>query len=467
MWYNESAMENFDLFSTGAKKMAPLADRMRPETLGEFFGQEHITARNKLLYRAILTDTLGSCIFYGPPGCGKTSLANIIAKTARGHFEKLNAVSAGVADVKKIVTEAADRLRLYGQRTYLLLDECHRFNKAQSDSLLPAIEDGTLIFIGSTTENPYISMTPAIVSRCAVYEFRRLDAADIEVGLRRAIADRERGLGNLRVRIDDDALHHLADAAAGDLRAALNGLERAALSTQPEADGTIHIDLDTAENSIQRKALSLDETLYYDILSAFCKSLRGSDATAALYYAERLIESGCDPLKVIRRLVVHAAEDVGMAEPNALVMAVSALTAFEKLGLPEGLIPLAEAIIYVCEAPKSNAVVRALAMAKEDAVRHPDDNIPLHLRDRHYKGAENRTTDGYIYVHDVGGWAEQQYLPDSLKDRCYYQSAFRYKDRAAQEGAEASGTKFSDRIPGVGKPDRPGTGERGKGDREQ
>lgn len=458
-------MENFDFFSMNTRQFAPLADRMRPETLEEFFGQEHITAKNKLLYRAILTNTLGSCIFYGPPGCGKTSLANIIAKTTKGHFEKLNAVSAGVADIKKIASEASERLKLYGQRTYLLLDECHRFNKTQSDSLLPYIENGTVLFIGSTTENPYISMTPAIVSRCTVYEFRRLSCEDIEAGLRRAISDRVRGLGNLKIEIDDDALRHLADTAAGDMRAALNGLERAALSTPPDEGGKIRIDLDVAENSIQRKALSLDETLYYDILSAFCKSLRGSDATAALYYAERLIESGCDPLKVIRRLVVHSAEDVGMADPNALVVAVSALTAFEKLGLPEGLIPLAEAIIYVCEAPKSNAVVSALGMAREDAVNHPDDNIPLYLRDRHYRGAENRSTDEYVYVHDVGGWADQQYLPDSLKDRCYYRSAFRYKaGRAEEKGPEA---EFSERIPEVGKPERAGCGNRKGGSEDK
>ena len=428
-------METFDLFSlTDARpKFAPLADRMRPESLDEFLGQTHITGPDSLLNRAIRSDTLGSCIFYGPPGCGKTTLAHIIAKTAKGHFETLNAVSAGVADVKRVVSEAAERLRLYGTRTYLLLDECHRFSKTQSDSLLPAIENGTILFIGSTTENPYVSMTPAIVSRCAVYEFRRLAESDVKAGLRRALADRVRGLGNFPAQVEEEALDHLARMSAGDLRVALNGLERAVLSTPPGKDGIIRVDLKVAENSIQRKALSLDETLYYDILSAFCKSLRGSDATAALYYAERLVESGCDPLKVCRRLIVHASEDVGMADPNALVVAVSAMTAFEKLGLPEGMIPVANAIIYVCEAPKSNAVVTALGMAREDALHHPDDNIPLHLRDRHYAGSENRSNDEYIYVHDVGGWAPQQYLPDSLRDRCYYRTEGRYRPVTAEK----------------------------------
>jgi AAA ATPase central domain protein len=418
--YN-SSMDNFDLFSVMEKKnaKAPLAERFRPETLDEFIGQEHIVGRGKLLRRAIMTNHLGSCIFWGPPGCGKTTLANILAHVGESVFEKLNAVSSGVADCKRVIEQAAERLKMYGQTTYLLLDECHRFNKAQSDCLLPAIEKGTIIFIGSTTENPYVSMTPAIVSRCRIFEFRRLTDADIDGALRRAATDERKGLGNLRVRLEEDALKHLVWAAHGDLRTALNALELAALTTTANAEGEIVVDLEAAEGSIQQPALSVDENLYYDLLSAFCKSLRGSDADAALYYMERLISAGCDPMLIARRLVVHSSEDVGMADPQALVIAASAMYAFQNIGLPEGRIPLANAVIYVCQAQKSNSVVAALASANEDAIKHPDDNVPVHLRDTHYFGSENRT-GGYLYPHDFGGYVEQQYLPDSLKERQYY-----------------------------------------------
>lgn len=415
-------MENYDLFSAMERKntKAPLAERFRAETLDEFIGQEHIVGKGKLLRRAIMTNHLGSCIFWGPPGCGKTTLANILAHVGEGVFEKLNAVSSGVADCKRVIDQASERLKIYGQITYLLLDECHRFNKAQSDCLLPAIEKGTIIFIGSTTENPYVSMTPAIVSRCRVFEFRRLSDEDISNALRRAVKDSEKGLGNLNVLLEETALDHLVWAAHGDLRTALNALELAALTTAPNSAGEIVVDLAAAEGSIQQPALSVDENLYYDLLSAFCKSLRGSDADAALYYMERLISAGCDPMLIARRLVVHSSEDVGMADPQALVVATSAMYAFQNIGLPEGRIPLANAVIYVCQADKSNSVVAALEAANEDAVRHPDDNVPLHLRDTHYKGSENRA-GGYLYPHDFGGYVEQQYLPDSLKDRVYYQ----------------------------------------------
>lgn len=415
-------MENYDLFSAMERKntKAPLAERFRAETLDEFIGQEHIVGKGKLLRRAIMTNHLGSCIFWGPPGCGKTTLANILAHVGEGVFEKLNAVSSGVADCKRVIDQASERLKIYGQTTYLLLDECHRFNKAQSDCLLPAIEKGTIIFIGSTTENPYVSMTPAIVSRCRVFEFRRLSDEDISNALRRAVKDSEKGLGNLNVVLEEAALDHLVWASHGDLRTALNALELAALTTAPNSAGEIVVDLAAAEGSIQQPALSVDENLYYDLLSAFCKSLRGSDADAALYYMERLISAGCDPMLIARRLVVHSSEDVGMADPQALVVATSAMYAFQNIGLPEGRIPLANAVIYVCQADKSNSVVAALEAANEDAVRHPDDNVPLHLRDTHYKGSENRA-GGYLYPHDFGGYVEQQYLPDSLKDRVYYQ----------------------------------------------
>ena len=413
-------MDLFD-FNDNEEKAKPLAERMRAATLDDFVGQKHIVAEGSLLRRAIALDRLGSCIFWGPPGCGKTTLANVIAAQTNGEFIKLNAVNAGVADVKKAVERARDNLKMYNRRTYLMLDECHRFNKTQSDSLLPAIEQGTIVFIGSTTENPYASMTPAIVSRCRVFEFRRLTAEEIRGALVRALQDRRKGLGNYAAQVEDAALDHIAKTAGGDLRTAYNALELAVLTTPPQSDGTLRVTLADAEQSIQRKALSYNEDLYYDILSAFCKSLRGSDSDAALYYAMRLIEGGCDPLLILRRLVVHAAEDVGMADPDALVVATSALTAFQNIGYPEGLLPLSEAIVYVCEAEKSGAVKNAMFAAKEDAVRTRDDAIPAYLRDVSYGSREMKAArEKYLYPHDFGGWVEQQYLPDSLKDKVYY-----------------------------------------------
>ena len=413
-------MDLFD-FNDNEEKAKPLAERMRAATLDDFVGQKHIVAEGSLLRRAIALDRLGSCIFWGPPGCGKTTLANVIAAQTNGEFIKLNAVNAGVADVKKAVERARDNLKMYNRRTYLMLDECHRFNKTQSDSLLPAIEQGTIVFIGSTTENPYASMTPAIVSRCRVFEFRRLTAEEIRGALEKALQDRRKGLGNYAAQVEDAALDHIAETAGGDLRTAYNALELAVLTTPPQSDGTLRVTLADAEQSIQRKALSYNEDLYYDILSAFCKSLRGSDSDAALYYAMRLIEGGCDPLLILRRLVVHAAEDVGMADPDALVVATSALTAFQNIGYPEGLLPLSEAIVYLCEAEKSGAVKNAMFAAKEDAVRTRDDAIPAYLRDVSYGSREMKAArEKYLYPHDFGGWVEQQYLPDSLKDKVYY-----------------------------------------------
>ena len=413
-------MDLFD-FNNYEEKAKPLAERMRANTLDEFIGQQHIVAQGSLLRRAIATDRLGSCIFWGPPGCGKTTLANIIALGTNGEFVKLNAVNAGVADVKKAVDKARDDLRMYGKRTYLMLDECHRFNKTQSDSLLPAIEQGTIIFIGSTTENPYASMTPAIVSRCRVFEFKKLTKDDIAEAMRKAIKSRHKGLGKMNLSVDDNAIDHISRVAGGDLRTAYNALELAALTTSPDENGVIHVTLSDAEQSIQRKALAYNEDSYYDFLSAFCKSLRGSDANAALYYAQRLIEGGCDPMLVARRLVVHSAEDVGMADPRALQIATSAMYALQHLGIPEGMIPLSEAIIYVCEAEKSNSVVEAMYAAKADAVSDSDDRVPAHLKDVSYASKEDKSArEAYKYPHDYGGYVEQQYLPDSLKDKIYY-----------------------------------------------
>ena len=415
-------MDLFDLNGNeeGAK---PLAERMRANNLNEFVGQKHIVSEGSLLRRAILADRLGSCIFWGPPGTGKTTLANIIAATTHGEFIKLNAVTSGVADVKRAVETARDNLKLYGKRTYLMLDECHRFNKTQSDSLLPAIEKGTIIFIGSTTENPYSAMTPAIVSRCRVFEFKHLDDSEVEEALRRALKDKRKGLGEYNAEIEDAAIRHIAHISGGDLRTAYNALELAVLTTPPTADGSIKITLSDAEQSIQRKALSYSEDAYYDYLSAFCKSLRGSDSNAALYYAMRLIEGGCDPMLLLRRLVVHSSEDVGMADPNALNVATSAMYAFEKIGYPEGLIPMSNAIIYVCEAPKSNTVVTAMSAARKDAREVRDDEgVPPYLKDNTFGDRDTKAqSNGYKYPHDfAGGWVNQQYLPDKLKDRIYY-----------------------------------------------
>ena len=413
-------MDLFD-FNNNEEKAKPLAERMRANSLEEFIGQKHIVAEGSLLRRAIATDRLGSCIFWGPPGCGKTTLANIIALRTNGEFIKLNAVNAGVADVKKAVETARENLKLFGKRTYLLLDECHRFNKTQSDSLLPAIEQGTIIFIGSTTENPYAAMTPAIVSRCRVFEFKHLTGDDIIGALQAALKNRHKGLGKQNVIATDEAIEHIARMAAGDLRSAYNALELAALTTTPNQDGKVVITLADAEQSIQRKALSYNEDSYYDFLSAFCKSLRGSDANAALYYAMRLIEGGCDPMLVARRLVVHSAEDVGMADPRALQMATAAMYALEKIGYPEARIPLAEAIIYVCEADKSNSVVNAMYAAVADAKEVRDDNVPAYLKDNSFGSKEDKANSAaYKYPHNYGGYVEQQYLPDSLKDRVYY-----------------------------------------------
>jgi len=435
-------MDLFD-FNRNEETAKPLAERMRANTLEEFIGQKHIVAEGSLLRRAIATDRLGSCIFWGPPGCGKTTLANIIALRTDGEFVKLNAVNAGVADVKKAVETARENLKLYNKRTYLLLDECHRFNKTQSDSLLPAIEQGTIIFIGSTTENPYAAMTPAIVSRCRVFEFKHLTDEDIIGALKKALTNRHKGLGKQKLTVDDEALQHIANMAGGDLRSAYNALELAAMTTNPDGEGNVRITLTDAEQSIQRKALSYNADSYYDFLSAFCKSLRGSDANAALYYAMRLIEGGGDPMLVARRLVVHSAEDVGMADPRALQIATSAMYALEKIGYPEAMIPLSEAIVYVCEAEKSNSIVNAMHAAQADAREVRDDNIPAYLKDNSFGGKEDKANSKlYKYPHNYGGYVEQQYLPDSLKDKVYYTPGNNGYENEVKKIRERKGKKY-------------------------
>ena len=411
-----------DLFSAGMDRLAPLADRMRPRTLAEFIGQSQIVGEGKLLRRAIEADRLTSSIFWGPPGTGKTTLASIIAETTRAAFAKLNAVTSGVADVREVLKAAEERLKLYGQPTYLLLDECHRWSKAQSDSILPAIERGVIRFIGSTTENPMIAMTPAIVSRCRLFRFERLGAEDVRMAIQRAIADRERGYGDMDVRIDKDALDHIVRVANGDVRSALNALELAVLTTPMEGDGSTHITLAIAEESIQSRVMQMDESLLYDMLSAFCKSLRGSDSDAALAWFARMIYGGVDPRIVMRRVIVHASEDVGMASPMAMQQAVAAYQALEAVGMPEARLSIAQAIIAVCESPKSNAVLMAVERAIADAENGGFQPVPQHLRDTHYRGAEKLGSGaGYKYVHDYPGhFVAQEYRPVEADGFPYY-----------------------------------------------
>ena len=410
-----------DLFSFAKQNTAaPLAERMRPRNFDEFFGQQHIVGKGRLLRRAIEADRLTSCIFYGPPGCGKTSLASLVANVCSAHFEKLNAVIAGVGEVREIIQAAQERRRLYGKPTVLLLDECHRWSKAQSDALLPALENGTIQLIGSTTENPYISLTRALLSRCRVFEFQPLKEADIAAAVEMALKDKQRGYGNMEIAFAPEARKHIVSVAAGDVRTALNAVELAVLTTAPDAQGKIFISLETAEESIQKRAVAIDEGLYYDMLSAFCKSLRGSDPDAAVFWAMRLIEGGADPRVIARRMIVHASEDVGLAEPMALLQATAAMDAVEKIGYPECRLALTQAIIFITVSPKSDSVTKALMGAAEDAALPV--TVPPHLCDSHYSGHEQLGRGvGYRYPHDFEGhFVEQQYLPEQLTGRRYY-----------------------------------------------
>lgn len=427
-----------DLFSASTRSLAPLADRMRPKTLDDFIGQGHIVGKGKLLRRAIEADRLTSSIFWGPPGCGKTTLASIIAESTQAAFVKLNAVTSGVADVREVLKDAQERLSLYGQPTFLLLDECHRWSKAQSDSILPAIEQGVIRFIGSTTENPMIAMTPAIVSRCRLFHFEPLSCEEVKCAVLNAIADPVNGYGDQEVLIDDDALEHIAQVANGDVRSALNALELAVLTTPMEADGSTHVTLPVAEESIQSRVLQMDESMYYDMLSAFCKSLRGSDSDAALAWFARMNHAGVDPRIIVRRVIAHASEDVGLANPMAMLQAVAAMQALENIGMPEAKLSIAQAIIAVCESPKSNSVVMAIDRAMEDAERGGYQSVPIHLRDTHYKGAAQLGFgEDYKYAHDYPGhYVKQQYAPLEAQGMPYYtpsEQGFEKEIRALRE----------------------------------
>ncbi|MCR5325104.1 MAG: replication-associated recombination protein A [Lachnospiraceae bacterium] len=404
---------------------SPLASRLRPRTLEEVVGQEHIIGKDKLLYRAIKADRLSSIIFYGPPGTGKTTLAKVIAATTSCAFRQINATSAGKKDMEDVVKEASDRLGGYGQRTILFIDEIHRFNKGQQDYLLPFVEDGTIILVGATTENPYFEVNGALLSRSVIFELKPLTAENIEVIIKRALESEDRGLGSYHAQIDDDALHFLADIANGDARAALNAIELGVLTTERSDDGIIHIDLATASECIQKRVVRYDKESdnHYDNISAFIKSMRGSDPDAAIYYLARMLYAGEDIKFIARRIVICAAEDVSNADPMALNVAVSAFLACERIGMPESQIILSQAAAYVACAPKSNSAVNAIFAAMEDVKNRKTPPVPAHLMDAHYKGAAKLGHGiGYKYSHDYKNhYCKQQYLPDELVGTTFYE----------------------------------------------
>ena len=418
-------MDLFDYMRTNTMKQeSPLASRMRPETLDQVVGQKHIVGPGTLLYRAIKADQLGSIIFYGPPGTGKTTLAKVIAHTTKAEFCQINATVAGKKDMEEVVQKAKDTLGMYGSRTILFVDEIHRFNKSQQDYLLPFVEDGTLILIGATTENPYFEVNGALLSRSRIFELKALEKEDILELLHRAVTDVEKGMGSYRAVLDEDAADFLADVANGDARAALNALELGVLTTPRAEDGKIHIDLEVAQECIQKRAVRYDKDgdNHYDTISAFIKSMRGSDPDAAVYYLGRMLYAGEDIKFIARRIMIHAAEDVGMADPQALNVAVSAAQAVERIGMPEARIILAEAVIYIASAPKSNSVISAIDQAMEAVRTEKTRPVPVHLKDTHYKGAEKLGHGaGYLYPHDFPGhYVKQQYLPDGMEGRTFY-----------------------------------------------
>ena len=403
---------------------SPLASRMRPRTLDEVVGQQHIIGKDKLLYRAIQADKLSSVIFYGPPGTGKTTLAKVIANTTSAEFKQINATVAGKKDLEEVVKEAKDLKGMYGKKTILFIDEIHRFNKGQQDYLLPFVEDGTVILIGATTENPYFEVNGALISRSSIFELKPLEKDDIKALLRRAVSDSDRGMGSFHAQIEDEALEFLADLSGGDARSALNALELGVLTTERGADGIIHITVEVASECIQKRVVNYDKRgdNHYDIISAFIKSMRGSDPDAAVYYLAKMLYAGEDVKFIARRIMICASEDVGNADPMALTVAVSAAQAVERIGMPESQIILAQAVTYIACAPKSNSAVNAI-MAANQAVRQYQTTVPTHLKDAHYKGAQKLGHGtGYKYAHDYPGhYVKQQYLPDEIKDARFYE----------------------------------------------
>lgn len=420
-------MDLFDYMrSNTMKKEAPLASRLRPRTLEEVVGQQEIIGKGKLLYRAIKADKLGSVIFYGPPGTGKTTLAKVIANTTSAEFAQINATVAGKKDMEEVVQKAKDSMGMYGKRTILFVDEIHRFHKGQQDYLLPFVEDGTLILIGATTENPYFEVNGALISRSVVFELKPLSKEDIKILIHRAVYDAERGMGSYDAVIDETAADFLADMADGDARSALNAIELGVLTTERSEDGKIHLTLDVAAECIQKRAVRYDKTgdNHYDTISAFIKSMRGSDPDAAVYYLARMLYAGESVTFISRRIMICAAEDVGNADPQALQVAVAAAQAVERVGMPEAQIILSQAVIYVATAPKSNSATNAIFEATR-AVKEQKATVPVHLQDSHYKGAAKLGHGiGYEYAHDFPKhFSRQQYLPDEIKDKVFYRAS--------------------------------------------
>ena len=418
-------MDLFDLMQeTSSKKESPLASRMRPATLDEMVGQKHILGKDRLLYRAIRADKLSSLIFYGPPGTGKTTLAKVIAGSSNADFIQINATMAGKKDMEEAVEKARTNARIYRKKTILFIDEIHRFNKAQQDYLLPYVEDGTVILIGATTENPYFEVNGALLSRSMIFELKPLDTEDILSLVHRAFQDPERGMGAFHADITDEAAGYLAEIVSGDARAALNAVELAVLTTDRSPDGIIHVDLSVIRECLQKRVLRYDKDgdQHYDTISAFIKSMRGSDPDAAVYYLARMLSAGEDVRFIARRIMIAAAEDVGTADPMALNVAVNASLAVERVGMPEGQLILAEAAIYVASAPKSNACTLAIGAAMDAVQKTRIETIPVHLQDAHYKGAAKLGHGaGYRYAHDYPGhYVEQQYLPDELLGSRFY-----------------------------------------------
>lgn len=423
----EMEMNLFDYMrESKMESESPLASRLRPRTLDEVVGQQHIVGKDKLLYRAIKADKLGSIIFYGPPGTGKTTLAKVIANTTSADFKQINATVAGKKDMEEVVAAAKDNMGMYGKKTILFVDEIHRFNKGQQDYLLPFVEDGTLILIGATTENPYFEVNGALLSRSRIFELKPLEKEDIRELIRRAVYDKDRGMGTYNAVIDDEAADFLADTANGDARAALNAVELGILTTERDkADGKIHIDLAVAQECIQKRAVRYDKNgdNHYDTVSAFIKSMRGSDPDAAVYYLARMLYAGEDIKFIARRIMICASEDVGNADPQALTVAVSAAQAVERIGMPEAQIILSQAVTYVATAPKSNAACMAVSAAKEAVASQRTMPVPVHLQDKHYKGAEKLGHGmGYKYAHDYPKhYVNQQYLPDGMEGAVFYE----------------------------------------------
>ncbi len=432
-----------DLFEYAREKNmdreAPLASRLRPVTLDEVVGQQHIIGKDKLLYRAIKADKLSSIIFYGPPGTGKTTLAKVIANTTSAEFSQINATVAGKKDMEAVVQQAKETLGMYQKRTILFVDEIHRFNKGQQDYLLPFVEDGTVILIGATTENPYFEVNGALISRSSIFELHPLDKEDIKTVLRRAVYDVEKGMGSYDAEIDDDALEFLADISGGDARNALNAVELGILTTDRGADGKIHITLEVASECIQKRVVRYDKTgdNHYDTISAFIKSMRGSDPDAAVYYLAKMLYAGEDIKFIARRIMICASEDVGNADPMALTVAVSAAQAVERIGMPEAQIILSQAVLYVATAPKSNSACNAVFAALENVKSHKT-TVPAHLQDAHYKGSKKLGHGiGYRYAHDYPNhYVKQQYLPDEIRDARFYEPGINGHEKEIREWME-------------------------------